>query len=670
MKRILRILLLIGVFISSSIVFSGCDDDIILVTGVDLYTNEIYANINETVDLSYKVYPSNASNQKVTFWSTDENIASVDANGKVTIKTIGEASIVVRSVDGGYEDYCKIVTNIDPEEIAWESSDKLTPVSNADYSATGSMALNQVMKLKIDYLIDGEESDSVTNKNVVFTSSNTSNIQIINEKEGIIKAVNNEIVAGDKAFSDISATLKTADGELKITCRIYINEYSSLDHLYVNYKVGNMPVLNYRNGTETIYLTSGGASVDFYTYITNMSNVVKTDYEMTIESSSDSLFTVENITDNNGIKGFRLTPSEDNEGTGTLYIRTTCSDESGKAIRCNINVTIQAEINSVSASATKRKVNGYELLQNDEIFGIDLTYYDINVFEIEGAERNIYFDDLSSDVANYVTYYGNNQFKVTGVPANQTKPLSITGYIYVENVESSKRIDFEYKFYLGHPLESLVVSTTPNEGRIPSIGVSSVTLPIGGEISLFAYATTYDLSLAEHITVNIDDTAIGTSLVLIERYSDNEFRIKPNPMGSGQGIETITFVATDGVETIEYDVTIYVVASVAEIKFYQTSTAGTLSNEIASSTFTASGDEAIIYVAVEPVSSDYVIECQSGISLIGENCTIEDEVYGSTLKVVKKIKVDISNLSSGQSKTITVSSDRFLISEKLTITKQ
>lgn len=664
MKKILRLLLILSIFIGSSFMFAACDGDIILVTGVDLYTNEIYADVNEKIDLSYKVYPNNATNKKVTFWSTDENIASVDANGKVTVKDFGEASIVVRSVDGGFEDYCKIITNIDPEEIEWDTTDKLTAVSETGYSATASMALNQVMKLKINYLIDDVISDEVTNKKVVFTSSNNTNIQVINESEGIIKAVNNEILQGDRAYSDITATLETTDGTLAITCRVYINEYSSLDHLYINYKNGDMQVLDQRNGAETIYLTSNGDSVEFYAYLTNPAGVVKTDYDMSIVSSRDDIFTVDILSVVNGIYKFRLTP-QDIEETATLYVRTTCSNENGKTIRCNVNVTVQAEIKSAKASATNRKDGDMEVLLNGEIFGIDLTYFDELGNKIDGAVRNIYFDPLDLTISQYISNYGNNQFKVKAVPASVNQVCQLTGYFYVENVETSEKITFEYKFYLRNSLESLIVSEVAKEpnGEIPSTGVSAVTMTVGGSSTLYAYATTYDFALSEPATVSFrleDDSIISVVSTVANQY------VITSKAGD-EGVAKIWFVATDGLFSIEYEVTVYVVGSIAEVNFYEGyETSGGLIGKIDDTYTVASGTAVLrLYLKVEALNPDVVIECEGSIALQSEDGTICELLVASNTKTIRYIEIDLSEFTSGDS--ITVSANRVFASKSIVI---
>lgn len=656
MRKFCKLFLIIGMFLCSSLLFSGCDGDLILVTGVDLYKEEVYANLNDTIDLSYKVYPSNASNQKVSFWSTDDSVASVDANGKVTVKAYGEASIGIRSLDGGFEDTCKIVTNIDAETIKWDTADgKLTPVTGQSYSATSAMALNQVMKLKVDYLFGGEESDVVTNKKAKFTSSNTSNIIVINEEEGIIKAINNEKIDGDQAYSDITATVQTIDGELSLKCRVYINEFSSLDHLFVNYKNYNTQVLNLRNGSETIYLTSGGDSIEFYSYITNMSGDVKTDYTMNIISSDDNLFTVDNYSYSDGWYFFNLTPSALNEGMGTLYITTTCSDESGKTIRCSVNIAVQAEIEYAKATATDRKDNiGTEILLNDDIFSISLDFFDAEDNKIKDAIREIYFNPLEGDILNYISDYGNNRFKVKAVPQNLDKKFTITGYFYVENVETSTQKSFTYEFYLRNNLEGLIVTETQKSGSIPAFGISSITLPVGGTQNLFAYATSYDFADTEPTIVNCYETE-GMATVI--QAANNGFAITA---GTSQGTTKLVFVATDGKITIEYEVTVNIVAKVAEFKFYTEYDASGFKDEVTAGSITLTG-VARLYFDIVSTDPSYNIECASAIKVETNIGQIKEFYDAEKNRVVRYLEINLTSYQSAEEINVLLSAQRILV---------
>jgi uncharacterized protein (TIGR02145 family) len=99
--------LLISVMILS-LVFASCDNDKnIEVTGVMLMP-EIQTQVGLTTELVAIISPHGATNQGLTWTSTDTEIVTVD-NGKVTAKAVGDALVVVTTVDGGYTDASRFV---------------------------------------------------------------------------------------------------------------------------------------------------------------------------------------------------------------------------------------------------------------------------------------------------------------------------------------------------------------------------------------------------------------------------------------------------------------------------------------------------------------------------------------------------------------------------------
>lgn len=83
----------------------------VAVTGVTLDKSSATVNVNGTTQLTATVAPSNASNKNVTWKSSNTNIATVDANGKVTGKAVGEATITVTTADGGKTATCKVTVS-------------------------------------------------------------------------------------------------------------------------------------------------------------------------------------------------------------------------------------------------------------------------------------------------------------------------------------------------------------------------------------------------------------------------------------------------------------------------------------------------------------------------------------------------------------------------------
>ena len=70
------------------------------VNKIDVSPSTVSLAISNTIQLTANVSPSNATNKSVTWTSSNETVASVDANGIVTGKTAGSATITASSTDG------------------------------------------------------------------------------------------------------------------------------------------------------------------------------------------------------------------------------------------------------------------------------------------------------------------------------------------------------------------------------------------------------------------------------------------------------------------------------------------------------------------------------------------------------------------------------------------
>ncbi|WP_455558406.1 leucine-rich repeat protein [Agathobaculum hominis] len=79
------------------------------VTGVQLSRDSATVYVNDTLQLTATVLPEDATDRSVRWSSSDESIASVDQDGKVTALAAGTATITVTTTDGGKTAGC-IVT--------------------------------------------------------------------------------------------------------------------------------------------------------------------------------------------------------------------------------------------------------------------------------------------------------------------------------------------------------------------------------------------------------------------------------------------------------------------------------------------------------------------------------------------------------------------------------
>ena len=84
-------------------------------TAVKLNKTEATRYPGGILQLYATVTPANAANRNVTWSSSNEGVATVDANGHVTVLGEGEAIITATTMDGGLTDQCKLTVNPIPD---------------------------------------------------------------------------------------------------------------------------------------------------------------------------------------------------------------------------------------------------------------------------------------------------------------------------------------------------------------------------------------------------------------------------------------------------------------------------------------------------------------------------------------------------------------------------
>jgi uncharacterized protein YjdB/formylglycine-generating enzyme required for sulfatase activity len=104
------------------------------VTGVSLDRTALLLAENDTRTLTATITPGNATNQNVTWTSSDEDVARVNETGEVTAVAPGVANITVTTVNGGIEETCTI-TVISHTELALATPNTVDPVFISGHSA-------------------------------------------------------------------------------------------------------------------------------------------------------------------------------------------------------------------------------------------------------------------------------------------------------------------------------------------------------------------------------------------------------------------------------------------------------------------------------------------------------------------------------------------------------
>ena len=177
------------------------DNEDVKVAGVSLDKTSAELKINESLGLKASISPADATNKDVTWTSSDEKIAKVDANGKVTAVGAGKATITVTTKDGNFKATCDITVKNEEVQVV-----KVTGVSLDKTSV--ELKINESLGLKASI-----SPADATNKDVTWTSSD--------EKIAKVDA-NGKVIAVGPGKVTIAVTTK--DGGFKDTCEVIVKD--------------------------------------------------------------------------------------------------------------------------------------------------------------------------------------------------------------------------------------------------------------------------------------------------------------------------------------------------------------------------------------------------------------------------------------------------------------
>ena len=168
----------------------------VAVTGVTLNKTALTLNIGANETLTATVAPADATNKKVTWKSDKPEIATVDANGKVTGVAAGEATITVTTEDGGKTATCKVTVSATSVAVTGVTLNKteLTLETGGSETLTATVA-----------------PADATNKKVTWKSSDAAVATV--DTNGKVTAVK----AGEATI-----TVTTEDGGKTATCKVTV----------------------------------------------------------------------------------------------------------------------------------------------------------------------------------------------------------------------------------------------------------------------------------------------------------------------------------------------------------------------------------------------------------------------------------------------------------------
>jgi uncharacterized protein YjdB len=256
----------------------------VAVTGVTLNKTTASIAVGETETLTPTIAPENATNKKVTWASSNEAIATVDANGKVTGVAAGSANITVTTEDSSKTATCAVT-------VSGASVTGVTLNKGTTSIAVGAK----------ETLVAAVAPTNATNKKVTWTSSN----------EAIATVDANGEVTG-KAVGSATITVTTEDGNKTATCNVTVMPPVSVASVTLDKTSANILVGN----TETLTATIAPPEA--------------TNKAITWTSSATGVATV---------SGSGLTATVTAVAAGSATITATSQADTNKTATCTVTVT-------------------------------------------------------------------------------------------------------------------------------------------------------------------------------------------------------------------------------------------------------------------------------------------------------------------------------------------
>jgi len=294
------------------LVLTNTNAPIVAVTGVSVSPTTVTVGLGSTQQLNATIAPANATNQNLTWTSSNTAVATVNASGLVTAVAAGTTTITVKTVDGN-----KIATSAITVASIPVSSVSVTPTT-ANLYAGNTQQLSATVS-----------PTNATNKNVTWSSGNNA-VATVNSS-GLVTAVS----AGTATI-----TTTTQDGNKTATATITVNPNS-------NFTVYFYKPSNWGTGIKIYYWNALPTGV--------LANATWPGVNMTNAGNGWYSYTFTNVTSTNLIFNDGTTQSADLSRNKTgWYMNATWYDSNPGTGVAVTSVSLSPASVSLSVGATQQ----------------------------------------------------------------------------------------------------------------------------------------------------------------------------------------------------------------------------------------------------------------------------------------------------------------------------
>ncbi len=298
------------------------------VSSISLDKEALELQVGESYTLAATIYPTNASNPQIAWASDNTDVATVDANGKVTAISEGNATIIAVSADGGKIASCYLTVIPDyiaVEELLLDKQQLLLQVGESYALQAGLNPFNATIK-EVSWATDNPavQSVSLNQSSVSFdkgksiqleatvlpTNATNKAVSWASSNPAVVSVDSNGLVTG-VGVGTAAVAVTTVDGNKTASCSVTVEEpFIAVESVSLNKSSTEL----FKGETETLAATIFPANA--------------TNHQLGWVSSNTSVATV----DSNGLV------TAINPGTATI---STVTADGGKIASCSVNVTLQ-----------------------------------------------------------------------------------------------------------------------------------------------------------------------------------------------------------------------------------------------------------------------------------------------------------------------------------------
>ena len=393
------------------------------VTGVVFNKTSTSLSVGETEQLKATVTPENATNQLVTYNSSDENKVMVSSTGMIRAIAAGTATITATSLDGGKTATCKVTVS-EAKDIAVEGVELSR--STAGMMVGGSLVLTATVS-----------PADATNKAVTWKSTNTSVATVTN---GVVTAVG-------EGHTTISVS--TADGNFTAICTVYVSS-AAVSVSGVSFVKSSMTLVEGEKELAQISVLPATATNQNVTFGTTNPAVASVDANGIVTALSAGTTTITVLTEDGGytaqlpvvvqsktassisVNGISFVNESVSVVVGsveTLTYNITPSNASNKAVtwhtsndqvvRVNNGVIEAVAVGTATVSATTADGN-YTAICKVEVTSsavavTGVTFTDKEVTLKEGESQTLGYVVMPSSATNKKVQFGSTNYSVASV---------------------------------------------------------------------------------------------------------------------------------------------------------------------------------------------------------------------------------------------------------------